>query len=74
LNANEIRVLQEFRRTTQQTMTLAEIRAIKHPAGSGDPVSSLIGKGFLSETEPGVSVSLTERAGSFLAYDPKPRE
>lgn len=73
LSANEIRVLQEFRRTQQKTMSLDEIRAIKHPIAA-DPIPTLIQKGYLTETEAGASVRLTERADAFLSYDPKPRE
>lgn len=72
LTASEIRVLQEFRRTQRKTMSLDEIKAIKHPVVA-DPVPSLLRKGFLTETDGGASVALTERADAFLAYDPKPR-
>lgn len=73
LTAEEIRVLQEFRRIGQKTMTFEEIRAIKHPVGGGDtPAKRLVEKGFLTADPSGLSVTLTPRAEEFLAYDPLP--
>lgn len=72
LTPEEIRVLQEFRRTQQKTMTIEEIGAIKHPVAGRNPVPALIQKGYLTESEPGVAVTLTARADEFLSYDPKP--
>jgi len=69
----EIRVLQEFRRIASETLDLAVIKAIKHPAGGGEePANSLIGKGYLTADEGRQSFSLTQKAKDFLAYDPKP--
>lgn len=67
----EIRVLQEYRRLSTQTLTLAAIKAIKHPAGGGEePARTLAGKGYLAAD--GDNYTLTEKAREFLAYDPKP--
>lgn len=69
----EIRVLQEFRRVAAETMSLAAIKAIKHPAGGGEaPVLSLVDKGFLSADAARENFTLTPKAKEFLAYDPKP--
>lgn len=72
MTEQEIRVLQEFRRLTTETMTLAAIKAIKHPTGGGEtPARSLVTKGYLVDVGP-ESFALTERAKEFLAIDPKP--
>ena len=71
MTAQEIRVLQEFRRVQAESMPLASIKAIKHPAGGGDaPALSLVGKGYLSNE--GDTLTLTPKGKDFLAYDPKP--
>ena len=71
MTAQEIRVLQEFRRIQTDTLGLDIIKAIKHPAGGGDaPARSLISKGFLAPA--GDGFALTDKAKEFLAYDPKP--
>jgi len=72
LTPAEIRVLQEFRRLTTDTLPLETIKSIKHPAGSpGEtPAASLVGKGFLSGE--GDSFTVTPKAKDFLAIDPKP--
>lgn len=73
MTAQEIRVLQEFRRVAAETMTAEAIKALKHPAGGGDaPAISLIAKGYLTADEGRTSYTLTEKAKEFLAYDPKP--
>ena len=50
LTTAEIRVLQEFRRLTTETLPLETIKALKHPTGAlGEaPAASLVGKGFLT--------------------------
>ncbi|HEY6844406.1 MAG TPA: hypothetical protein VI391_09575 [Thermoanaerobaculia bacterium] len=69
----EIRVLQEFRRITTDTLPLATIKAIKHPTGGGEaPAVSLIDKGFLIADDGRQNFTLTPKAKEFLAYDPKP--
>jgi hypothetical protein len=69
----EIRVLQEFRRVASETMSLAAITAIKHPAGGGEgPALSLVDKGFLTADAARENFTLTPKAKEFLAYDPKP--
>ena len=71
MTVQEIRVLQEFRRLSTQTLTLAAIKAIRHPAGGGEePARTLAGKGYL--TADGENFTLTEKAREFLSYDPKP--
>jgi hypothetical protein len=73
MTAEEIRVLQEFRRVQSDTMSLAAIKAIKHPTGGGEaPALSLIAKGYLSADDGRQNFQLTEKAKEFLAYDPKP--
>jgi hypothetical protein len=73
LTSAEIRVLQEFRRLTKDTLPLDTIKAIKHPTGAlGEaPAASLVGKGFLLSGE-GDTFSVTQKAKDFLAIDPKP--
>ena len=69
----EIRILQEFRRVTTDSLPLSAIKAIKHPAGGGDvPAFSLVQKGFLATDEAKETFTLTPKAKDFLAFDPKP--
>jgi len=72
LTSEEIRVLQEFRRLTTDTLPLETIKALKHPIGAvGEkPAAGLVAKGFL--TAEGESFALTQKAKDFLAIDPKP--
>jgi hypothetical protein len=71
MTAQEIRVLQEFRRLTVDSLPLTAIKAIKHPAGGGEaPAISLVGKGYLTAADE--VFTLTPKAREFLAYDPKP--
>lgn len=71
LTTQEIRVLQEFRRLNAETLTVEQIKAIKHPAGGGEqPAVTLVGKGFLTSADGGFTV--TPRAKDFLAIDAKP--
>jgi hypothetical protein len=72
LTTAEIRVLQEFRRKTTDTLPLETIKAIKHPAGAlGEaPAASLVGKGYL--TGEGDTFVVTAKAREFLAADPVP--
>ena len=73
MTPQEIRVLQEFRRLAVETMGVATIKAIKHPAGGGEsPAFSLIDKGFLTADPARENFTLTPKAKEFLAYDPKP--
>ena len=73
MTAQEIRVLQEFRRVATETLTAEAVRAIKHPTGGGDePAISLITKGYLTADNARTSFTLTPKAKDFLAYDPKP--
>jgi hypothetical protein len=71
LTTQEIRVLQEYRRLNAETMSVDQIKAIKHPAGGGEaPAVSLVGKGWLSGNADGYT--LTEKAKVFLLADPVP--
>jgi hypothetical protein len=73
MTPQEIRVLQEFRRLTTDTMPLATIKTIKHPVGGGEaPAISLVQKGYLTADEARQNFTLTPKAKDFLAYDPKP--
>jgi hypothetical protein len=73
LTAQEIRVLQEFRRMAAETLGVATIRAIKHPTGGGEaPAFSLVDKGYLTTDAARENFTLTPKAKDFLAYDPKP--
>ena len=70
LTAPEMRLLQEFRRISADTLDLAAIKAIKHPAGGGEaPALSLVGKGYLVADGPREKFSLTEKAKAFLAIN-----
>src|SRR5687768_3117608 len=71
LTPQEIRVLQEFRRYNLETLTVEQVKAIKHPAGGGEtPAAALVGKGFL--TGNGEGFTLTQQAKDFLAIDARP--
>ncbi len=72
LTPAEIRVLQEFRRLTADTLPLEALKAIKHPEGAlGEaPAASLVGKGFL--TGEGDTFTVTSKAKELLAIDAKP--
>ena len=72
-STQEIRVLQEFRRLTTQTVSIATIKAIKHPAGGGEaPARLLVGKGYLAADAAAENFTLTEKGVEFLKRDPKP--
>jgi hypothetical protein len=71
LTTPEIRVLQEFRRLNAETLSIEQIKAIKHPAGGGEqPAVSLAGKGYLTADAAGFTQ--TDKARAFLAIDAKP--
>lgn len=73
LTPAEIRVLQEYRRTNSETMTLDQIKAIKHPAGGGDaPALSLVAKGFLEANGTADGFTITPKAKDFLSVDATP--
>ena len=73
MTEQEIRVLQEFRRLAVESLGVAAIKAIKHPAGGGEgPAFSLVDKGFLTADAARENFTLTEKANDFLSYDPKP--
>ena len=69
----EIRILQEYRRLTTDSLAISAIKTIKHPSGGGEaPALSLVQKGFLTTDEGRQTFTLTPKAKDFLAYDPKP--
>ena len=73
MTAQEIRVLQEFRRARRRDVGVAAIKAIKHPAGGGEaPAFSLVDKGFLTADAARENFTLTPKAQGFPSYDPKP--
>jgi hypothetical protein len=73
LTTQEMRVLQEYRRISAQTMSIDAIKAIKHPAGGGEaPAVSLVEKGFLDADAGALNFTLTQKAKDFLAIDVKP--
>jgi hypothetical protein len=73
MTEQEIRVLQEYRRVGTESLTIAAIVAIKHPAGGGEaPALSLVDKGFLATDAARENFTLTPKAKEFLSYDPKP--
>ena len=73
LTSQEIRVLQEYRRLNAETLPLATITALKHPAGGGEtPAVGLVGKGFLETDASRENFTLTQKAKDFLAIDAKP--
>jgi len=73
MTAPEMRILQEFRRIAADTMGIAAIKALKHPAGGGEaPAHSLMEKGYLTADESRQNFTLTEKAKSFLAIDARP--
>ncbi|PYQ31373.1 MAG: hypothetical protein DMF56_05620 [Acidobacteria bacterium] len=73
LTPQELRVLQEFRRLNAESLTLEQIKAIKHPAGGGEaPAVSLVDKAWLTTNGDKESFSVTQKAKDLLAIDPKP--
>ena len=73
MTPQEMRVLQEYRRISAETMPLTAIKAIKHPVGGGeDPAVSLAAKGYLTADATGENFTLTQKAKDFLAIDVKP--
>jgi len=73
MTEQEIRVLQEFRRMAVESLGIAAITGIKHPAGGGErPAFGLVDKGFLTVDAARENFALTEKAKDFLSYDPKP--
>ena len=71
MTPQEMRVLQEYRRISADTMPVEAIKAIKHPVGGGEaPAVSLVAKGYL--TSSGDNFTLTQKAREFLAIDIKP--
>lgn len=67
LTTQQIRILQEFRRKTQDDLTAEDLSAINHPGGGGGDESArgLVEAGFL--TASGEAYSLTEKGKEFLS-------
>lgn len=67
LTPQQIRVLQEFRRKSQDRLTPDEVNAIHHPSGGGgeEPARQLVASGWLASS--GEGFDLTDRAREFLA-------
>ncbi len=75
LTVEEIRVLQEFRRLSAETLSAETVRKIKHPAGGGDAAAhSLVAKGYLTVDPAGENYTLAKKSKDFLAIDYKPIE
>ena len=74
LTSAEIRVLQEFRRLGGETLSVEQIKAIRHPAGAGGeaPAASLVAKGYLTGNGNGDGFALTPQATEFLSIDARP--
>jgi hypothetical protein len=73
MTSQEMRVLQEFRRVAAETLSVAAIKTIKHPAGGGEaPANSLVAKGYLTADSGAQNYTLTQKAKDFLALDVKP--
>jgi hypothetical protein len=73
MTSQEMRVLQEFRRLGVETLSVAAIKALKHPVGGGEtPAISLTSKGYLTPDPGAGSYTLTGKAKDFLALDVKP--
>jgi hypothetical protein len=73
LTTQEIRVLQEFRRLNSDSLTLEQIKAIKHPVGGGEaPAVSLVDKGYLETNGSRETFATTQKGKDFLAIDAKP--
>ena len=72
LTPAEIRVLQEFRRLRGDTLSVEQIKAVRHPAGGGGeaPAVSLVAKGYL--TGNGDGFTLMPQATEFLSIDARP--
>jgi hypothetical protein len=73
LTAQQIRVLQEFRRMSKETLSVEEVNGIRHPTDGGvAPAQELAASGYLSAATDGTTFSLTEKAKELLALDWKP--
>lgn len=73
MTTQEIRVLQEFRRLTTDTLTASSMRSIRHPVNPGeDPAHTLISKGYLTSAVTAEAFTLTQKGKDFLALDVKP--
>ena len=74
LASDEIRVLQEFRRLNAESLSLEQIKAIKHPAGKGGeaPAVALADRGWIEVDGSREQFTLAQRAKEFLAIDARP--
>jgi hypothetical protein len=70
LTEPEMRLLQEFRRISAETLDLATIKAVKHPFGGGEaPALTLVEKGYLTADSGREKFTLTGKAKEFLAIN-----
>lgn len=73
LSIQEMRVLQEFKRLNAESLPLATIKAIKHPAGGGEaPAVGLLGKGYVTADGGGETFTLSQKGKDFLAIQAVP--
>jgi hypothetical protein len=74
MSIDEMRVLQEFRRISAQTLTAEHVATIRHPAAAAGEShgESLVRRGYLTRSDEGYT--LTPRGQEFLAIDAKPAE
>jgi hypothetical protein len=73
LTEPEMRLLQEYRRISAETLDLATIKAIKHPFGGGEaPALTLVEKGYLTADGGRETFTLTGKAKEFLAINYAP--
>jgi hypothetical protein len=67
----EIRVLQEYRRLSAETLSMETIRSIRHPAGEvAPPTAALVSRGYL--TSDGDQFTITQKGKDFLAIEATP--
>ena len=74
LASDEIRVLQEFRRLNAESLSLEQLKAIKHPAGKGGeaPAVALADRGWIEVDGSREQFTITQKAKEFLAIDARP--
>ncbi|HEY5610408.1 MAG TPA: hypothetical protein VIL97_04325 [Thermoanaerobaculia bacterium] len=73
LSAQEIRLLQEFRRLEKEELTNEEIASVKHPATPGGDLPAVLAeKGWLAPSGTDGRYALTEKSKELLAFDPVP--
>lgn len=73
LKADQIRILQEFRRLAKRELTGTELDGVRHPGGGGGEPAllSLVEKGYLTHEAEG-RFALTPKSDEILAVDYTP--